>query len=81
MINLKISDAKNDFYKLATSCIKNDEVVNISTENGNVVLISENNYKNIIESLNLMGIKCVYEDIEETVRTSTPEFLKEAPWE
>lgn len=55
MINLKISDAKNAFFKLVTSCIKNDEVVNISTENGNVVLISENNYKNIIESLNLMG--------------------------
>ena len=80
MINLNISNARDELYKLAASCIKYNDIVTISTKDGNVILLSEDDYKSLIESLYLAGIKGVYEDIEEAVKTPTSEFSKETPW-
>lgn len=80
MINLNISNARDELYKLASSCIKYNNVVNISTKEGNVILLSEDDYKSLIESLYLAGIKGVYESIEEAVKTPTSEFDKDPPW-
>lgn len=80
MINLNISNARQELYKLAASCIKYNDVINISTKDGNVIMLSEDDYRNLIESLYLAGIPGVYEDIEKAVNTPTNEFSKEAPW-
>ena len=80
MINLNISNARDELYKLAASCIKYNDIVNISTKDGNVILLSEDDYKSLIESLYLAGIKGVYEDIEMAVKTPTSEFSKDPPW-
>ena len=80
MINLNISNARDKLYNLASSCIKYNDVVNISTKEGNVILLSEDDYNSLIESLYLAGIKGVYEDIEEAVNTPTCEFSKKSPW-
>ena len=80
MVNINISNARSELYKLASSCIKYNDVVNISTKEGNVILLSEDDYKSLIESLYLAGVKGVYEDIEEVVKTPTDELIKEPPW-
>ena len=80
MVTLNISNARDELYKLASSCIKYNNVVNISTKEGNVILLSEDDYNSLIESLYLAGIKGVYEDIEKAVNTPTSEFVKEPPW-
>ena len=80
MVNLNISNARTELYKLASSCIKYNDVINISTKEGNVILLSEDDYKSLIESLYLAGVKGVYEDIEEVVKTPTDELIKEPPW-
>ena len=80
MLNLNISNARDELYKLASSCIKYNNVVNISTKEGNVILISEDDYNSLIESLYLSGIKGVYEDIEKVVNMPTSELSKEPPW-
>ena len=80
MVSLNISNARNELYKLAASCIKYNDVVSISTKDGNVIMISEDDYNSLIESLYLAGIKNVYEDIEEVVNTPTDELIKKAPW-
>ena len=54
--------------------------MNISTKDGNVILLSEEDYNSLIESLYLAGIKGVYEDIEKAVKTPTSDFSKEPPW-
>ena len=80
MVNLNISNARTELYKLASSCIKYNDVISISTKEGNVILLSEDDYKSLIESLYLAGVKGVYEDIEEAVKTPTDELIKEPPW-
>ena len=80
MVNMNISNVRKELYKLASSCIKYNDVINISTKDGNVIMISEDEYNSLIESLYLAGIKNVYEDIEEAVNTPTSEFSKDPPW-
>ena len=80
MINLNISKARDELYKIASSCIRYNDVINISTKEGNVILISEDDYRSLLESLYLAGIKGVYEDIEEVVNTPTNELSSEPPW-
>ena len=77
---MNISNVRKTLYKLASSCIKYNDVINISTKDGNVIMISEDEYNSLIESLYLAGIKNVYEDIEEAVNTPTSEFSKDPPW-
>ena len=80
MVNINISNARSELYKLASSCIKYNDVVNIATKDGNVVMMSADDYNSLIESLYLAGIKNVYEDIEEVVKTPTSKFTKDPPW-
>lgn len=80
MVNVNISNARSNLYNIASSCIKYNDVINISTKDGNVILLSEDDYNSLIESLYLAGIKNVYEEIEEVVNTPTNELIKEAPW-
>ena len=80
MVNTNISNARSDLYKLASSCIKYNDIVNINTKEGNVIMISEDDYNSLIESLYLAGIDGVYESLEEINNTPTSEFIKEPPW-
>ena len=80
MVSINISNARDDLYKLASSCIKYNDVINITTKEGNVILLSQDDYNSLIESLYLAGIKGVYEDIEEAVNTPTCELSKKSPW-
>lgn len=80
MVNVNISNARDNLYKIASSCLKYNEQATISTKEGNVILISEDEYNSLLESLYLAGVKGVYEDIEQAVKTPTNEFIKDAPW-
>ena len=67
MLNINITNARSELYKLASSCIKYNNIVNINTKEGNVILMSEEDYNNLVESLYLAGIPGIYESIEETI--------------
>ena len=77
MTTLNIGKARNEFHKLANTVIKYDEVIRINTKKGNVVLMSEERYNSLLESLYLARIKGMYDDIEEVVNTPTEDFIKE----
>ena len=76
MMNTNITNARAELYKLASSCIKYNNIVNINTKEGNVIMMSEEDYNNLIESLYLAGISGVYESIEEGVKTPIEECVK-----
>ena len=80
MVTTNISNARSDLYKLVDSCIRYNDVVNINTKIGNAILLSEDDYRSLLESLYLAGIKGVYEDIAEAVNTPTENLIKEPPW-
>lgn len=81
MINITMDNVSKDFDKYVSLCLKQNEAVRISTENGNAIMISEKHYNDLIESLYLMGIKDIRNDIEDTINKQVEEFLKEPPWD
>ena len=80
MTSMNISNARTEIYKIAASCIKYNDVINISTKDGNVIMISEKEYNNLLESLYLAGVKNLLEDVDEVVNTPTEDLKKDAPW-
>lgn len=76
MTNTNITKARQELFKLANSCIKYNDVVNISTKDGNVVLMSEDDYRSLLESLALANIPGIYESIQEGVTTPLEECEK-----
>lgn len=63
------------------SCIKYDEVFTITSKNGNVVLLNENNYNNMIESLKLLRNSETRKSVLEAIDTPTDELIHSTPWE
>lgn len=51
--NINITNARKELYKLTDMVIDNGAVVNISTKNGNAVLISAEEYNSLLETLYL----------------------------
>ncbi len=53
MYNTNVTNARANLYDLVNMAIDDSEVINISTKNGNAVLISEADYNSLIETLYL----------------------------
>jgi antitoxin YefM len=69
MTNINITTVRAELFKIASACIKYNDVINISTKEGNVIMMSEDDYRSMIESLHLAGIPGMYESIVEGVNT------------
>ena len=78
MMHTSIRKAKKDLNKMVDSCIKYDDVFVISKKKGNVIMLSEKNFNNLIESF---YSKDIYQSIKEVVKTPTSELIKQSPWE
>lgn len=53
MYNTNVTKARADLYNLLNMAIEDNEVINISTKNGNAVIISEADYNSLLETLYL----------------------------
>lgn len=55
MLNINITNFRKEIYELIKRTIKYNEPINISTKDGNVVLMSEADYNGLIETLYLVN--------------------------
>ena len=76
MMNTNITNARAELYKLASSCIKYNNVININTKEGNVIMMSEEDYNSLMESLYLAGILGMYESIVKGANTKLEDCEK-----
>ena len=77
---MTINKARKDFDRLISLCLEHNDVFTIETKNGDVIMLSEEKYKSLIESLYLYSKKGILEDIKETLNTKTNDFSKNYPW-
>ena len=56
-------------FIMSLSKIKYNNVININTKEGNVIMMSEEDYNSLMESLYLAGIPGMYESIVEEANT------------
>ena len=55
MTNINVTNFRKDIYELLEQTIKFNEPINITTKNGNAVVISEEDYNGLMETVYLLN--------------------------
>ena len=77
MLNTNITNFRKNIFSMLEQTIKYNEPVNISTKDGNAVIISEEDYNSLMETLNLYSIPEQREKIIEGLTTPIEECVAE----
>ena len=82
MQNVNITNFRKNIYKMMESAIKYNEPINICTKNGNAVLISEEDYNGLMETLYIESIPGLKEEILEAANAPEEDFVdyNEVEW-
>ena len=80
MHTINISNLRKDLYKTVENVL-NFEPVRVNTKNGNAILMSEEEYRNLEETVYLCSIPKMKESILEASNTPLKECIKEENFE
>ncbi len=80
MIDLTATDARANFYRLIDETAQNHEPVHISGPRNNAVLLSEEDWNAIQETLYLLSVPGMRESIREGQKTPVSKMAKELRW-
>jgi PHD/YefM family antitoxin component YafN of YafNO toxin-antitoxin module len=78
MLNTNATSFRKDMFKLLEQTIKFNEPINISTKDGNAVVISEEDYNGLMETLYLSSMPEVKTAIIEGLKTSVSDCIPES---
>lgn len=76
-MNTNITNFRKNIFSMLEQTIKYNEPVNISTKDGNAVIISEEDYNSLMETLYLYSIHEQREKIIEGLNTTIEECVAE----
>lgn len=77
MTNTNITNFRKDIYEMLENTIKHNEPIHISTKNGNAVVLSEEDYNNLIETLYISSIPGLKEDIKQGLQEPLEDCINE----
>jgi len=80
MPSMNATEARSRLYKLLDEIAESHEPVLITGKRANAVLISENDWRSIQETLYLLSIPGMRESIREGLSTSVDECLDRLNW-
>ena len=77
MQNINVSNFRKDMFRQIENTIKYDEPITISTKEGNAVIISENEYESLIETLYLSSMPDVRKELLKGLNTPLADCVPE----
>ena len=77
MKNINITNFRKDIYNLLENTIKYNEPISVSTKNGNAVILSEEDYNSLMETLYIESIPGLKEEILEAAKEPFDESIPE----
>ncbi|MBQ6248592.1 MAG: type II toxin-antitoxin system Phd/YefM family antitoxin [Oscillospiraceae bacterium] len=77
MINTNATNFRRNIYGMLEQTIKYNEPVNVSTKDGNAVVMSEEEYNSIMETLYLSSMPATRQEIVEGLKTDVEDCLGE----
>ncbi len=77
MTNTNITNFRKNIYEMLETTIKYNEPINISTKKGNAVVISEEDYNNLMETLYIMSVPGLKDEILRRGNAPDDEFVNE----
>ncbi len=80
MKTIAVTKARSELYKLIDEVRQNSEPIQITGKRGNAVLISEEDWRAIQETLYLLSIPGMRESIRDGLETPLEECSEEPGW-
>ncbi len=80
MTNFKVSEARSNLYRLIDKAAESHEPVLITGKRNNAVLVSEEDWRSIEETIFLLSVKGMRESIVEGMDRPLDKCLKELEW-
>ena len=80
MTTLTASKARSNLYKLLDQASSSHEPIQITGKRNNAVLLSEDDWRSIQETLYLLSIPGMRESIRKGLNTSVKECSKDLKW-
>jgi prevent-host-death family protein len=80
MVDLNATDARANFYRLLDETAESHEPVHITGRRNNAVLVSEDDWNAIQETLYLLSVPGMRESIREGLKTPASKMAKELRW-
>ena len=80
MIVIKVTDARSKLYRLIDEVSSSHEPIIISGKRANAILISEDDWKAIQETLYLLSMPGMRESIRRGLETQVKECSEELDW-
>jgi len=75
MPSTNVSNFRNNAFEYFNRAVQFNEIINVSTKNGNAVVMSEEDYNGLIETAYINSLPSVVEDIQEAKENSNnPEY-------
>lgn len=78
MYNINVTNARAKLYELVNMAIDDNEVINISSKHGNAVIISEDDYNSLLETLYLSSDPVYKQSLIDGKNTSLSECIDES---
>lgn len=80
MRSISASKARTNLYKLLVEAANSHEPIQITGKHGNAILISEEDWRSIEETLHLTSIPGMKESIVEGMKESVEDCTEELDW-
>lgn len=77
MTTVNVTNFRKDIYSLLEQIIRFNEPINISTKNGNAVVLSEEDYNSMTETLYIMSVPNLKDEIIERANDMAENFVSE----
>ena len=77
MLNTNVTNFRKDIFNYLEQTIKFNEPVNISTKDGNAIVISEEDYNSLMETIYLSSAQGMKDKITEGLNTPVSDCLNE----
>ena len=77
MTNINVTNFRKDIYTLLEQTINFNEPINISTKNWNAVVLSEEDYNSLMETVYIMSVPGLKDEILKRANDEENEFVSE----
>lgn len=79
MTNTNATNLRKNLFEYLNQAVEYNDVINVNTKNGNAVIMSEEDYNGLMETVYLSGVPGMKESIIEGMKTPLDE-LEEFNW-
>jgi len=82
MTNTNITNLRKNLFDYIDLAVTYNDVINVNTKNGNAIILSEDDYRGLVETLNLSKNEVLRSEIIEGINTPIEECIpaSEVEW-